>query len=306
MPYLFRFCHLTGWLLLAALLTGQPLTGQDAGTQPAPGGFRIGGSDLLEPVLRGPLEAWADQQTARSVDLAFPGSLPALEALRAEERDLCIIAVPDSGNPPAPPYRTLPFAYRIVLFAVNEENPLREISLPRLAGVFGRDEANDFNRWGDLGLRAWETRSIKPVAGGGFQALPRALFMERTLTRKAFKPSVNFLGSSDQIEAFLLTDSTALGLLAAPPASAGLRTLALARDGDSPAYGPTEDNVHFSDYPIRLPFLIVFSEEQERDLRPLLRFLLSTPVAEALREAGFYPIPDGARQRLALEVDLQG
>ncbi|MGJ3242988.1 MAG: PstS family phosphate ABC transporter substrate-binding protein [Opitutales bacterium] len=285
-----------------ATLSSASSRGQSAGEQV----FRIGGSDLLGPALTEVLTDWAAGRDGIAIDLSFPGSLPALDNLRAGNRDLCLIAVPDGDNPPAPPYKALPFAYQVVLFGVNAENPIREISLPRLAGVFGRNEANDFNRWGDLGLRAWETRSIKPVVGGRFQGLAQALFMEVALTRDAFKQSVNFLESADRIEAFLLTDNTALGLMAAPPAASGIRVLSLARDGDSPAYAPTEENVHFSDYPIRLPFLIVFPEARERELRPLIRLLLSNRVAGALREAGISPVPDGARQRLAMEIDLQG
>ena len=44
---------------------------------------------------------------------------------------------------------------------VNDSNPIDEISVARLGGIFGSNEELNLNTWGEFGLSGWGSRNIK-------------------------------------------------------------------------------------------------------------------------------------------------
>ncbi len=112
---------------------------------------RIAASDLLAEFITEPLLAYGDEHSMEfKVDDI--GSLPALERLRSDEIDLAIIAVPEDTDVPRDEFRVFPFAYDVAVIAVNQSNPINEISLASLGGIFGANEESNYTTWGDLGL----------------------------------------------------------------------------------------------------------------------------------------------------------
>ena len=70
------------------------------------------------------------------------------------------------------------------------------------------------------------------------------------------------------------------------------------------AFGPTPDNVHSGDYPVRLPIYLVFRKDAAQRLLPLLRFLLSEDAATLWQNAHLVPLP--AKVRTAEVFTLEG
>ena len=137
--------------------------------------IRISASDLLADFIEEPLVTYG-QDNDLIFEIESIGSLPALDNLRSDEIDLAIIAVPEVDSSLREDFTLYPFAYDVAVVAVNEGNPIDEITLSRLGGIFGANEEYNYNTWGDLGLSGWGSRSIKPIAGPSDESISLELF----------------------------------------------------------------------------------------------------------------------------------
>ena len=137
--------------------------------------IRIAVSDLLADHILAPLKVYgAENDTTFVVDSI--GSLPALDRLRSDEIDLAIVALPEGDEVPRDEFNIYPFAYDVAVIVVNDSNPIDEISVARLGGIFGSNEELNLNNWGELGLSGWESRNIKALAGINDKSIALELF----------------------------------------------------------------------------------------------------------------------------------
>lgn len=265
--------------------------------------IRISASDLLAAFIAEPLETLGEAN-GLELEIDSIGSLPAMDRLESDEIDLAVIAVPENDEVPREGHRVFPFAYDVTIVAVNETHPLDEISLARLGGIFGADEELNFTSWGDLGLSGWGNRSIKPLAGLNEASISLELFKNEVLRSKTFKPAVAMVRDTE-VEGLLASDAASIAILPHLPTNDALKTLMVSEGEDTPAFGPTEDNIHFGDYPVRLSFYIVFNPRDDDLVKDVLRGLYSEEVAEALRANHLFPLPDTVRRKLLIDLDLE-
>ncbi|WP_269525089.1 PstS family phosphate ABC transporter substrate-binding protein [Coraliomargarita parva] len=280
-------------LFLTALLG--PAVGADE--------IRISASDLLADYIREPLASYAEENNATIVVDSI-GTLPAMDRMRANEADLAIIAVPEDKPVPRDEYVVYPFAYDVAVVVVNESNPIDEISLARLGGIFGANEEFNYNSWGDLGLSGWGSRSIKPLAGQKDGSVSLELFKHAVLKRGGMKTSVTVV-KDEEVEDLVVSDALSIALLPGLPQNKKLKSLMVSSAKDGPAFGPSEDNVHYGDYPIRLAFFIVFNERDAARLKPVLRVLFEDKVAGSLRDNSLFALPDTVRRKLLIDLELE-
>lgn len=267
--------------------------------------IRIAASDLLADYVKPPLEAYGSEHDI-SFSISSIGSLPALDQLRSDEIDLAIIAAPDEAAVPREEFSVYPFAYDVAVIVVKGSNPIGEVSLAHLGGIFGANEEYNFNTWGNLGLSGWGSRNIKPLAGTSDESIALELFKYRVFKGGAMKPSVAMVKDTE-IEDQLRSDAASIGILSRMPKGKNLKVL-MVSDGsstDAPAFGPTDDNVHYGDYPIRLAFYIVYSERDAGKLSQVIRELLDDEVAASLRENDLLALPDTVRRKFLIDLDLQ-
>ena len=263
---------------------------------------RIAASDLLAEYIKAPLTAHAE---VSGVDYRIEsiGSLPAMEGLKAGEVDLAIVAVPEADTFSREQFRVYPFAYDVAVIAVNESNPIHEISLESLGGIFGSKEEFNYNSWGDLGLSGWRSRSIKPIAGQVPDSVSLELFKYTVFRGGAMKSSVDVVKDSE-VEGILASDAASIAILSHIPKKKEVKALMVASSKGAPAFGPTEDNVHFGDYPIRLPFYIVFNIADEDKIQQVVRVLLDEPVAKVLNENYLVALPETVRRQLTIDLEM--
>ena len=264
--------------------------------------FRIAVSDLLADFITEPLQASGEEQSIEfRVDNI--GSLPALERLRSDEIDLAIIAVPEDTVAPRDEFRVFPFAYDVAVIAVNQSNPINEISLASLGAIFGADEESNYTTWGDLGLSGWGSRSIKTLAGQNDKSISLELFKYSVLRGGQMKTTVASVKDSE-LEGSLLSDAASIAILPSAPKSKKVKALMISSEADGPAFSPTEDNVHYGDYPIRLAFYVVYKARDEARAQKVLRVLLNDDLAAALRSNNLVALPDTVRRKLTMDLDL--
>ena len=267
--------------------------------------IRIAASDLLADYIKAPLEACAAENDSTFVVDSI-GSLPALDRLRSDEINLAIIAVPDGDEVPRDEFSVYPFAYAVAVIVVNDSNPIDEISVARLGGIFGSKEESNLNTWGELGLSGMGSRNIKALAGTYDESIALELFKYSILKGGVMKPSVSMV-KDGEVEDLLRSDAASIAILSHMPENKNIKVLMVSSDSDTyaPAFGPTDDNVHYGDYPIRLAFYIVYNLRDDAKLRPIIRELLNDEVATSLRSNDLIALPETVRRRFLIDLDLE-
>lgn len=260
-------------------------------------------SDLMADSLEASIAELAEQKSLE-INYSKQGSLPALERLASDELDIAVIAVPKGHSMPDSKYTVYPFAYDVAVIAVNEDNPVGELSLPQLEGVFGTDGRAGYQTWDELGLSGWTGRSIKKFAAENENSISNELFKYMVLKAGGFRSSVS-LTDVASAKRSISSDVTCIGLLSRKLDSSRIKTLMVSADDDLPAYGPSPDNVHYGDYPLRLPFYVVFEASNKSRIKPILSYLLSETCANLLNESNFYALPDTVRSQYSFELNMQ-
>ena len=257
---------------------------------------KIIGSDLLRSALEKPL-AGAKVDETRVLRLRLDGSLGALDDVRAGRADLAVVAIASNEAPPEGDVRLIPLTYQVAVVAVNAENPLRQMSLEQLGGVFGDKEPTDHRQWGSLGLtNEWAEKSIVANLFVDPDSLALDLFRQTVLHVPELKPTVAQQPSLAELQRRVRVDETCIGLFPRLLTdSAGVRVLLIARSDRDVPFGPTAENIHNGDYPLRLPFFIALKAERAGELAAVVERLLSDEVAAVLEQAGFVAVPGAAR-----------
>ncbi|MEE2988174.1 MAG: substrate-binding domain-containing protein [Verrucomicrobiota bacterium] len=267
--------------------------------------IRIAVSDLLADYTLSPLRVYgAENGTTYVIDSI--GSLPALDRLRSDEIDLAIVAVPEGEEVPRDEFNIFPFAYDVAVIVVNDSNPIDEISVARLGGIFGSNEELNLNTWGELGLSGWGSRNIKALAGTNDKSIALELFKHSIFKGGGMKPSVSMVKDTE-IEDLISSDAASIAILSRMPENSNIKVLMVSSGGDTyaPAFGPTDDNVHYGDYPIRLAFYILYNSRDDAKLRSTIRELLNDEVATSLRANNFIALPDTVRRKFLIDLDLE-
>ena len=266
--------------------------------------LRIGGSDLLGSAFEEALEDFAREYEI-DMQVELRGTYAASTALEDGRLDLGLMAVPAGTNPGPEGFDAHVVAYQTAVLAINSSNPLNELNLSQAAGIYGAEELTSFTRWGDLGLDGdLRPRSIAMHSIEAGSSIAVELFRHEVLRTPRLRGTVTFHRTPAAAITAVEDSAAAIALLPqSPPPGSPLRVLALARNQGEIAFGPSRENVHSGDYPIRLPVYLVFSPESREPLRDLLLFLTRERVAEAIEAAGLLSLPASARNRQRLEFE---
>lgn len=235
------------------------------------------------------------------------GSLPMIEDFLSDRLDICILALPEKSEFSIledDKIIKIPFGYKSSVVVVNAENPISEITVDELASIFGDSSATaNLLSWRDFGFGSFSTSSIKSYAVKEDAGIAFDLFRYTVIGETPFSSSVTFDGE-DNVQRMIVQDKAAIGIFPSNPEIEDLKVLFVAQDEESIAYGPSIDNIYYSDYPIRLPFYIVYNIDDSKQLYPLINILLSDSVVDIIGENDFYPIPKVIREKLIIDLQL--
>jgi ABC-type phosphate transport system substrate-binding protein len=264
---------------------------------------RLVGSDLVAPALGVVLQENppADGGAWR-LDLA--GTKPGLDALRAGMADIAIVLLESLPAGRDPTIEYAPLAYRAPVVVVSDRNPIAGISLPALAAAIGEGETENHRRWSDLGLPGeWSARTISVHAASADDPLLVDYLRLRILRSPRMKASIATGAGTAAILERLREDESALGILPAMPDDmTGLKALPMALNIGGIPFGPTPENVHAGDYPMRMILAVATPRGAEPRVATGRSVLLSDTVAQALAAHGFVPVPSGVRSRLPVAI----
>jgi ABC-type phosphate transport system substrate-binding protein len=140
------------------------------------------------------------------------------------------------------------------------------------------------------------------------------IFKNEILGGNALKPTVQVLNTAREMAKTVADNPNAIGLGGSDPGPPckviEISATNLSSTTSTPPTGsakgaarPTPEAVSNGDYPLRLPFYLVYKSADKASVLPLLRLLLSDEYAARLQAEHFVPVPDTERNRARLELD---
>jgi ABC-type phosphate transport system substrate-binding protein len=174
----------------------------------------------------------------------------------------------------------------------------------------------DASYWGQLQLTGeWVSRPIIPYSTSADDGIVLELFKNLILGRQTLKVTVRLAKTTAELIAQVSDNPNYIGLCGYDPGPP-LKVLIISSDQTSSttaraliasqskgAFAPNADTVFKGDYPLRLPFYLVFKSTDKERVLPLLRLLLSDDYAKHLEDEHFMPVPSAERARALLELD---
>jgi phosphate transport system substrate-binding protein len=265
---------------------------------------RVVGSDLLGAEFAEALRDYA-RRNEIELKLELEGSRAGLNELKEARAEIALLVLPPGEAPPAAPWHSVTLAYHTAVVIVSSDLPLAQLTFAQLAGIFGTSASASLSRWGEVGLdQEWSARTISPQAMAPANALSTELFRQAVLRGAPLRGVVVQQDSTGALLRKMATDQGGIALVPAMPAGAkGLKVVPVAKGGSDVAFGPTPQNVHAGDYPLRLPVWLVIRRDAIRPTLGLLRFVLGDDVAAVLARVQLVPLPREARNQLGFDLE---
>ena len=194
---------------------------------------------------------------------------------------------------------------------VSSENPLSQITLEQLAGIYGSEHkrgGKNLRVWGDLGLTGrWAHRPIHAYGYGVDDAL--GIYFRKRVLLDDYKPNVSGhllsdrgarVSADQRIREAVLADPLAIGYARCTPGEAGLKALPVANEGGEAAVPPSASTVLNRRYPLSRSLSFYVNRAPGKPLAPellaFLEYILSPDGQKMVKEQGqFTPLsPDVA------------
>lgn len=267
------------------------------------GDIVIAGSDLLDEVVRVPMEVFTENTGVR-VRVAMQGSLPAERDFEAGKVDLMIVAEPSGEYNADSGVVAKRLAFLVAVVAGHSESPIDEISAEQLQRIYAEDISTLAERWSDLGVQGLNASgTIRPYLYAQQNSVLIELFRATALDRRKIRGTVERERSLPTLVEMISADPNALAILPRAPQASGTKVLRVAGGEDAEfAFDPDADNVYFGSYPLRLAFYVVYRQERGPVLEEIIGLLYGDDFTALLQENDFVALPPNLRQRTLLEV----
>ncbi len=180
---------------------------------------------------------------------------------------------------------------------VNKDNPIKELTLQQVDGIFSKTRkggGKDAKSWGQVGLTGdWAARPVS-LYGRNSASGTYGFFKEIALFKGDYKDTVKEQPGSASVVQGITEDRYAIGYSGIGYKTSGVRTVALAKKAGEPFYEDTPENVLSGKYPLSR-FLYVYVNKAPNKptdplVRELLRFVLSQEGQQTVVKDGYLPI----------------
>ena len=198
---------------------------------------------------------------------------------------------------------SVPHHGRALVLYVNRANPLTQLTVQQVDGIFDADHRlgeRNYKTWGDLGLSGrWASQPIRLYSSSINSAVVQ--FFERAALKGSQKFSCSLTvfhdrpGSSaaEQVASAVDKDTYGLGLSLLP--GPGLKPLAISSDNSREAVLPTAESIASGTYPLARKVYVYADRKPKTELRPniaeFLQYIVS-PEGQAIvaRTGGYLPL----------------
>lgn len=279
---------LTTTLLLTALLSGTARLHADTIT--------VKGSDTLVILAQKWAEVYMGQHPNTKIQVSGGGSGIGFAALQNQSTDLAdasrkIKAGEIAGCIKA--FGKRPTEYKVALDGlsvyVNEENPVKELSLEQLEPIFTGKVRN----WKDVGGPDMPiTVYSRENSSGSYE-----FFKEHVLKGQDFVASAQTMPGTAALLQAVSKDKGGIGYGGAAYGK-GARALLVKKDDSSPAIEPTEENVIKGTYPIwRYLYVYVNPALDKGEIAAYLNWIRGDEGQKLVKEIGYFPLPANLREK---------
>lgn len=290
-----RFRYALGPALAAVLAC---TIGACARKEPGPEqtSIQVKGSDTMVNVA----QAWAEEykKVAPNVDVEVSGGgsgvgIAALEKgtidianssrnMKAEEIEQ---VKGSTGQEP----KEFIVGYDALAIYVHKDNPIAEISIEQLAGIFA--EGGAVTKWSELGVT---------IPGATSDAIVRVsrqsssgtyeFFREHVLAKKDFKLGSRDMNGSKEVVELVGSTKTAIGYSGMGYATGAVRMLRLAPRAGEPAVEPSVANTMNRSYPLARSLLIYTLGTPPAEVQSYIEWILSPAGQRLVEENGYVPV----------------
>lgn len=174
--------------------------------------------------------------------------------------------------------KEIPICYDGIAIAVNPANPLTDLTLEQVRGIF----VGKIKNWKQLG---WIDRKIDAVTreeGSG----TRGAFEELVMKKEEIDDGIMVQDSNGSVKEVVATDPYAVGYLSMGMIDSKVKPVAI--DGSL----PTVKNVKLKRYKIVRPFLYLTLGEPNKNAKTFIDYVLSKDGQNILKKEGLITIHD--------------
>ena len=259
------------------------------------GSITVKGSDTLVILAQKWAEVYMGAHSGVKIQVTGGGTGTGFAALQDQTTDLCdasrkIKAAEISNCIKA--FGKRPTEYKVALDGlsvyVSESNPLKELTMDQVGGIF----TGKIKNWKDVGgADAPITVYSRENSSGTYE-----FFKESVLKGSDFAASTQTMPGTAAILQAVAKDKNGIGYGGAAY-GAGAKHLAIKKDDSAPAIEPNEENVVKGSYPIwRYLYVYVNPALDKGEIAAYLNWIRSEAGQKLVKEVGYYPLPAKLRE----------
>jgi phosphate transport system substrate-binding protein len=171
---------------------------------------------------------------------------------------------------------------------VNPSNPINQLTLQQISDIY----TAKINNWSELGgeNRPIVRLSRETNSGTHVYFLQAVIRLGNSKDKTIFSADTLLLPSSEGIISEVRDNPNAIGYDGMGYITPEVKTLAVAKDGKSPAILPSVETVNNNTYPVSRDLYMYTNGQPKGALKAYLDWLVSQPAQDIVQQLGFIPI----------------
>jgi len=249
----------------------------------------IKGSDTMVLLGQRWAEVYMKKNPGSRIQITGGGSGTGIAALINGTTDICESSRPmkDKEKDQVKARRNtevkeIPVAVDGLAIYLNSVNPIRELTLDQIKGIYtGR-----ITNWKDLGGKEGKIIAYSRENNSGTYAY----FKEHVLDKADFHPAIQTLPGTSAVTNAVAKDLKSIGYGGIAYAK-GIHHAMVKKDAGSPAVEPSMENVLSATYPLSRFLYWCTAGEPSGEARKLVDWVLGAEGQRLVQEVGYYPLP---------------
>jgi len=253
----------------------------------------IKGSDTMLPLVSRWAEVFMTANPEMRISVTGGGSETGIAALlngkvdlAASSRDITVIEVNSAKSRGLDIFLT-PVAFDGIAVVVNPSNPVSELTIDQLKGIF----TGEFSNWSEVGGAAGDIVILSRESNSG----TFVFFQKYLLANLDYAASALLMSSSSSIIQGVRDGKTAVGYVGlgyAKNAGESVKILLLQGTGGAASVMPTGETITEASYPIARNLYIFVNGEPTGAVKAFTEFILSETGQQIVSDVGYIPIPE--------------